>query len=77
MSRTVTDHGSPDRFVAGTIGLPGDRTFYLQSRKGPDVQTVVLEKEQVALLAEKLVEIVERPPTKFCGCCRRAVEAPR
>jgi uncharacterized repeat protein (TIGR03847 family) len=59
MSRTVTDHGSPDRFVAGTIGLPGDRTFYLQSRKGLDVQTVVLEKEQVALLAEKLVELVD------------------
>ncbi|HQZ86786.1 MAG TPA: DUF3090 family protein [Actinomycetota bacterium] len=59
MSRTVTDHGSPDRFVAGTIGLPGDRTFYLQSRKGPDVQTVVLEKEQVALLAEKLVELID------------------
>lgn len=59
MSRTVTDHGSPDRFIAGTIGLPGDRTFYLQSRKGSDVQTVVLEKEQVALLAEKLVELVD------------------
>lgn len=39
--------------------MPGDRTFYLQSRSGADVVTVVLEKQQVALLAEKLDELLE------------------
>ena len=57
MARNVTDHGTPQRFVAGTIGMPGDRTFYLQSRSGADVVTVVLAKQQVALLAEKLNEL--------------------
>jgi uncharacterized repeat protein (TIGR03847 family) len=55
----VTDHGTPDRFVSGTIGMPGERTFYLQSRLGSDVVTVVLEKQQVALLSEKLIELLD------------------
>ncbi|MCB9412508.1 MAG: DUF3090 family protein [Actinobacteria bacterium] len=59
MARNVTDHGTPDRFVAGTIGMPGERTFYLQSRKDGEVVTVVLEKQQVALLAEKLIEMLD------------------
>ena len=32
MSRTVFDYDRPDRFVVGTVGLPGERTFYLQAR---------------------------------------------
>jgi uncharacterized repeat protein (TIGR03847 family) len=44
----------PDRFVAGTLGDPGDRTFFLQAREGPRVVSVVLEKTQVAVLAERL-----------------------
>lgn len=59
MPRNVTDHATPDRFVAGTIGMPGDRTFYLQSRANGDVVTVLLEKQQVALLSEKLAELLD------------------
>lgn len=59
MPRNITDHGTPDRFVAGTIGLPGERTFYLQSRKGADTMTVLLEKQQVGLLSEKLIEMLD------------------
>ncbi len=59
MPRNVTDHGTPDRFVSGTIGMPGERTFYLQSRLGVDVVTVVLEKQQVSLLSEKLIELLD------------------
>ncbi len=44
----------PERFVAGTIGEPGQRTFFLQAREGGRVVTVVLEKTQVAVLAERL-----------------------
>ena len=39
--------------------MPGERSFYLQSRSGMDVVTVLLEKEQVILLAEKLEELLE------------------
>ena len=44
----------PERFVAGTIGDPGDRTFFLQARDGSRVVSVALEKTQVAVLAERL-----------------------
>ena len=44
----------PERFVAGTIGEPGERTFFLQAREGSRVVSVVLEKTQVAVLAERL-----------------------
>ena len=48
----------PERFVAGTIGQPGDRTFFLQARDGPRVVSVVLEKVQVAVLADRLGELL-------------------
>lgn len=51
-------YDSPDRFVTGTVGAPGDRTFFLQAREGPRLTSVVLEKEQVAVLAERLVQLL-------------------
>jgi uncharacterized repeat protein (TIGR03847 family) len=57
----------PTRFVAGTVGTPGDRTFYLQAVDGARVISVSLEKQQVAILADRLEqlldEIVERTGT--------------
>jgi len=49
----------PERFVAGTIGEPGDRTFFLQAREGTRVVSVVLEKVQVAVLAERLRALLD------------------
>lgn len=48
----------PDRFVAGTIGQPGDRTFFLQARDGPRVVSIVLEKVQVTVLADGLGDLL-------------------
>jgi uncharacterized repeat protein (TIGR03847 family) len=57
----------PSRFVAGTVGTPGDRTFYLQAVDGARVVSVALEKAQVTILADRLEqlldEIVERTGT--------------
>jgi len=50
----VHRHDPPDRFVVGTVGEPGARTFYLQARSGRLVTSVSLEKEQVAILAERI-----------------------
>lgn len=50
----------PDRAVVGTIGRPGARTFYLQVRSGKHVVSIALEKEQSALLAEKIDEILDQ-----------------
>jgi uncharacterized repeat protein (TIGR03847 family) len=49
----------PERFVAGTIGEPGDRTFFLQARDGVRVVSVALEKVQVSVLAERLGELLD------------------
>ena len=49
----------PDRFVAGTVGEPGDRTFFLQAREADRVVSVVLEKVQVAVLAQRLGDLLE------------------
>jgi uncharacterized repeat protein (TIGR03847 family) len=49
----------PDRFVAGTIGEPGERMFFLQAREGGRVVSVALEKVQVAVLAERLGALLE------------------
>jgi len=59
MSRRVYTFDAPDRFVAGTIGEPGSRTFFLQARKGGDVVSVVLEKTQVAVLAQQLDALLD------------------
>jgi uncharacterized repeat protein (TIGR03847 family) len=48
----------PERFVAGTIGDPGNRTFFLQARDGGRVVSVALEKVQVAVLAERLSDLL-------------------
>ncbi len=58
MPRRVFLFDPPERFVAGTIGQPGDRTFFLQAREGRRVVSVVLEKTQVAVLAERLGRLI-------------------
>jgi uncharacterized repeat protein (TIGR03847 family) len=48
----------PERFIAGTIGDPGNRTFFLQARDGGRVVSIALEKVQVAVLAERLDDLL-------------------
>jgi len=59
MSRRVFTFEEPDRFVAGTVGRPGSRTFFLQARDRGRVVSVVLEKAQVAVLAERLGALLD------------------
>ena len=50
---------TPDRFVAGTVGAPGNRTFFLQARDGTRIVSVALEKVQVAALAQRLGDLLD------------------
>jgi uncharacterized repeat protein (TIGR03847 family) len=59
MPRRMFYFDPPDRFVAGTTGEPGQRTFFLQARKASQVVSVVLEKVQVAVLAERLDQLLD------------------
>ena len=49
----------PERFVAGTVGEPGQRTFFLQAREGLRVVSVALEKQQVQILGERIDELLD------------------
>lgn len=65
MTHQVHAFEPPERFVAGTVGEPGDRTFFLQARGGGRVVSVALEKVQVSLLAEKLEELLTEAGRRF------------
>ena len=53
MSRQVHVFRSPERFLAGTIGVPGEREFFFQVVDGRRVLSVSCEKQQVAVLADR------------------------
>lgn len=59
VTRTIHDFNWPDRFVIGTVGQPGSRTFYLQARTGAALISVALEKQQSAALAEGVDSILD------------------
>ena len=58
-SMPVIDFDPPDRFVAGTVGPPGQRTFFLQASEGPRVTSVSLEKQQVVVLADRVNDLLD------------------
>ncbi len=58
MARRVYTFDPPDRFVAGAVGQPGQRTFFLQASKDGQIVSVALEKAQVAVLAERVATLL-------------------
>ncbi len=58
MARQLFDFPEPERFVVGTVGMPGERTFFLQARSGITIVSVVIEKQQVAALADRVEQIL-------------------
>jgi uncharacterized repeat protein (TIGR03847 family) len=48
--------------TVGTVGEPGQRTFYFQARQGSQLITLKLEKQQVAAMAQFLGEILSDLP---------------
>src|SRR3954453_1137620 len=76
VSRQVFLYDPPDRFVAGTVGLPGRRTFFLQATAGPRVTSVALEKTQVAALAERVEELLDEGVRRSGGGAPGAAGGP-
>jgi len=54
----VLEFDPPERFVAGTVGPPGQRTFFLQARAGSRLTSVSLEKQQVSTLADRVTDLL-------------------
>jgi uncharacterized repeat protein (TIGR03847 family) len=59
MPRQVFVFENPERFVAGTVGQPGERTFFLQVRDGGRLVSVAMEKGQISALAERVTALLD------------------
>jgi uncharacterized repeat protein (TIGR03847 family) len=55
----VQEFDPPERFVAGTVGPPGQRTFFLQVRGAGRLTSVSLEKQQVSILADRVLDLLD------------------
>jgi len=58
MSAQVLLFENPDRFTVGTVGQPGERTFFIQAQSGARLISVSLEKTQVQVLADRLLDTI-------------------
>jgi uncharacterized repeat protein (TIGR03847 family) len=67
MAILVHRYDTPDRFVAGTVGQPGERTFFLQAREGNRLTSVVCEKQQLSVLAEHLDRVLDEVQRRSAG----------
>lgn len=56
----IIEFDAVDALTAGAVGQPGERTFLIQARKNDAEITVVVEKQQVALLAREVVSFLNR-----------------
>lgn len=65
MARAIHVFRHPDRFVSGTVGEPGERTFYLQASSESQVVSVTLEKQQLSVLSERLTSLLEEISSRF------------
>ena len=65
MSRVIHVFRQPERFVAGTVGEPGDRSFYLQAAEQARTISVLLEKQQVSVLAERITALLAEVARRF------------
>jgi uncharacterized repeat protein (TIGR03847 family) len=68
-----------DRITADAVGPAGERTFFIQARKDDRVVTVLVEKQQVQLLAASILEIlarVEEPTGEGDPAAAMALEEP-
>ncbi|HLN76289.1 MAG TPA: DUF3090 domain-containing protein [Nocardioidaceae bacterium] len=63
MPPVIHSYDPPERFVAGTVGQPGQRTFFLQAREGARVTSIALEKQQVLVLATRIDELLDEVMT--------------
>ncbi len=57
--REIHEFSFPAQFISGTVGMPGERTFYLQVVDGRHNISVALEKSQLSVLAERIIALLK------------------
>ncbi len=65
MASNVIELNPVTHITAGYTGVPGARTFYLQMRKGSTMISLLMEKEQVAALAQSVLQLIEHLDQNF------------
>lgn len=74
MANTIIELDPVTHITAGALGKPGHRTFFIQAEKGPEIVTLLCEKEQVVALVDAVDEMVQNLEDEF-GLARH--EAPK
>jgi uncharacterized repeat protein (TIGR03847 family) len=54
-----------DSIAAGAVGEPGHRAFYIQAEKDGQVLSVLVEKQQVAVLAQRVELLLDQVAAQF------------
>ncbi len=65
MTEYAYDLNPVQHIVADAVGEPGNRTFFIQGRAGPELVSLVLEKQEVANLAISVLQLLEELEEKF------------
>ena len=60
MSAEIIELDDVDGLGTGAVGEPGQRAFYIQARTEATQLTVLVEKEQVALLAAEAIAFLDK-----------------
>ena len=53
------------QFTVNTVGPPGQRTFYVQGSKGPDTVSLIVEKQQAAMLATSFDSLLDELARRY------------
>lgn len=64
MSREVHEFHDPTRFVVGTVGQPGERSFFVQATGGGRTVSVRCEKQQAQILSERMGDLLDEIAAK-------------
>jgi uncharacterized repeat protein (TIGR03847 family) len=62
---TLIEFNPVDHITVGAVGPPGERIFMLQARRGEEVVTLLVEKEQVVALGRYGLELLSRLGHRF------------
>jgi uncharacterized repeat protein (TIGR03847 family) len=54
-----------NQITVGTIGPPGQRTFFLQGTRGSQTISLTIEKEQARMLAESFEALIQELANKY------------
>lgn len=65
MSTFLYDLNPVDFIIADAIGEPGKRTFFLQGRRGRQIVSLTLEKQEVNSLAVSVLQLLEELENKY------------